>query len=744
MPESSAAPQTIPAPPELVAACEALPLSQLVDALREDQARRWRSGRGLPAESYLSGFPALAASPDDALVLIWGEALLRLESGAVPDPEEFRARFPHYAEALALQFELQRHLQPPDAPTLLLGATGTATGSGLPRVPGYEVLGEIARGGMGVVFRAPQVNLDRTVALKMLLAGKMASADEAQRFRTEAEAAAHLDHPNIVPIYEVGEYERHPYLCMKLVEGGTLARFRGSSDEAARLLATVARAVHYAHQRGVIHRDLKPGNILLDHEGQPHVADFGLARRLESDSKLTRTGAVMGTPAYMPPEQASGRRGEVTTLADVYSLGAVLYEMLTGRPPFQAETPFDTLSQIMEKEPEPPRTLNPLVAQDLNVVCLKCLEKDPHNRYGSAEELADDLDRWRRGEPTRARPPSTWQAVRYWLRRNLRAALCVLAVGLVLGSLVGCAAYMKVLQTPLTEAIDSSYGRLPATARPWLAALPRPEGPAFLALGLSALLAIITSGLAIVLLVRPNSPGADLSCGLAVGLVAAYVSLLCGGAWAFGAVQVKNRLHGFDNVLAIKQDLLQRQQDPAVDVWSIPGFGELRREVYGPDWQERRYPDLKGVSRDDQRAILYDKMVCDAMIGVQIGLLWGLPLFSTVMLVVPAVEALAPGHLWRRHRRTWPVTMAYIERIIPLVLTLQFGVMAVLSVAAVRSLAAGDWLSAYQRGFWPMEIALGMLILAQVATWRGWSRWLRLLLYAGGIVLLAWARLRLP
>jgi hypothetical protein len=471
------------------------------------------------------------------------------------------------------------------------------------------------------------------------------------------------------------------------------------------------------------------------------VTDFGLAKRLQADSQMTQTGAVMGTPAYMPPEQASGKRGEVTTLADVYSLGAVLYELLTGRPPFQGETPLDTLLQMMEKEPEPPRTLNPRLDRDLEAVCLKCLQKDSRQRYASAAELADDLKRWQRGEPTRARPPSAWQAVRYWLRQNLRAALWVLVVGTLLGALLGANGFGRILQPPLARSIDNSYGRLPSTPRPWLARLPRVEGPLLPIVVPAFILAFLSAGLAVVLLARPRTPGGDLSHGRAAGLVAAYVSSIFGGAWTFAGIGVGTTLQGFgenENSYALKYGQLhprERREFPS----NAPGFGEYRREVFEPGWLEDRYPDLKGLPEEKQREILYDKMECDAFLGVQAGLLIGWPLIFTLLLVVPALEALAAGALWRRYQRPWPVAAAYAERVVPLALSLMLAVIIALTFFVSRYIFTEDWFGTTQRALWPREALLAALIVAQAATWRGWRWPLRLSLHAGWLALAALA-----
>jgi serine/threonine protein kinase len=434
---------------DLVARCRGLPLPRLVEELRADQARRWRSGRRLGAEAYLGAFPALAASAEDALVLVWGEALLRFELGEAPRPEEYRARFPQHADALALQFELQGQLAAgPDAPTLarpsayVADSPSASATQARPEVPGYDILGELGRGGMGVVYRARQQDLDRLVALKMILAGAYAGSAERERFRAEALAVARLQHPNVVQVFAVGEHAGRPFLALELVQGGSLAgRLRGGPlppRQAAALAERLARAVQAAHEAGVIHRDLKPANILLTADGQPKVTDFGLAKRLDEQTAATPTGAILGTPAYMAPEQAGGQRGKVGPAADVWALGAILYELLTGRPPFQAATPLDTVLRVLNDNPVPPRQIQSQTPRELETICLKCLGKEPRQRYGSARDLADDLRRFLDSQPIQARPARTWERARKWaLRRPALAALLLLGSGVAVLALVG-------------------------------------------------------------------------------------------------------------------------------------------------------------------------------------------------------------------------------------------------------------------------------------------------------------------
>ena len=309
----------------------------------------------------------------------------------------------------------------------------------------YELLEEIAHGGMGAVYKARQVSLSRLVALKLILAGRLADVEDVGRFRREAEAAAQLDHPGIVPVYEVGEHNGQHFFSMGLVEGESLAHrvARGPlpAREAAALVQAVAEAMAYAHGHGVIHRDLKPGNILVDREGRPRITDFGIAKRMTEDSGQTRVGEVMGTPSYMPPEQARGSK-DVGPAADVYALGAVLYALLDGRPPFQAATVQETLRQVMDQEPMPPRRLNPSVPRDLETICLKCLQKDPRRRYASAAALAEDVRRYLAEEPILARPVSRCERALKWAhRRPAQAALLVAVFLAVLAGVAGSVFY---------------------------------------------------------------------------------------------------------------------------------------------------------------------------------------------------------------------------------------------------------------------------------------------------------------
>jgi serine/threonine-protein kinase len=380
--------------PQPVAKPDPVAIARRIDALCERFEEAWRSGESPRIEDHLPqrDDPAWSLALRELVAL---ERELRCGEGESPSPSEYRARFPDDADILTDVLDGDEDDR--RAPSTVLAANELIANT---RIGEYELIEEIGRGGMGVVFRARHGILGRTVALKMILSGDFASRSETRRFRAEAEAAANLDHPHIVPIHEVGEHAGRPYYTMRLLPGGSLAqRIRKSRIDprsAARLLSTVARAMHHAHRRGFVHRDLKPANVLFDEAGQPFVTDFGLAKRL-GQSGPTGQGALMGTPGYMAPEQAAGR-ADVSAAADVYSLGAILYELLAWRPPFRASTVIETLVQVMEAEPVSPRRLNPGVPVDLELICLKCLEKDPARRYASAAVLADDLDRHLLGE----------------------------------------------------------------------------------------------------------------------------------------------------------------------------------------------------------------------------------------------------------------------------------------------------------------------------------------------------------
>jgi eukaryotic-like serine/threonine-protein kinase len=328
----------------------------------------------------------------------------------------------------------------------------------LPSPPGYEVECILGRGGMGVVYKAKQLKLNRPVALKMLLAGRFAARAEVVRFKREGESVAALRHPNVVQIYDVSEYEGHPYFTMEFVEGGNLAaKLAGAPQpgaQAAAITIALARAVQVAHDAGIVHRDLKPANILLTADGTPKIGDFGLARHFQDESGLTITGSPVGTPSYMAPEQAIGKASAVGPAADIYSLGAILYEMLTGRPPFRGETATDTERQLIFQSPVPPSRLNHRVPRDLETICLKCLAKEPHRRYESAADLAADLEAFQRGEAISARRPNSVERIYRWIRRRPAASALIAASTLFVAVLIGIAGWIAVEDANRRHAIE--------------------------------------------------------------------------------------------------------------------------------------------------------------------------------------------------------------------------------------------------------------------------------------------------
>jgi serine/threonine protein kinase len=375
---------------------------------------------------------------------VLAEYLEAVESGAAPNRQDYLTRYPDLADELREFFgngdRMETLFKPIAGGDTLQIEIDDKCGE---RFGNYELLEEIARGGMGVVYKARQIGLNRTVALKMIRQGRLSSVDDKRRFRAEAELAAHLRHPNIVAIYDVGEHDGHPYFSMDYVEGTNLAALVADNPlpakRAAGYVKAVAEAVQYAHMQDLLHRDLKPSNILIDAADRVRITDFGLARRLNHDSSLTCTGQLLGTPSYMSPEQTAGKHEALGPASDIYSLGVVLYELITGRPPFRAANPLDTLLQIKHNEPVSPRLLNPKVPRDLETICLKCLQKEPARRYARAASLAEDLERYLTGRPILARPIHRPARVWRWCRRNpivasLAAVVLLLLVALAVGS----------------------------------------------------------------------------------------------------------------------------------------------------------------------------------------------------------------------------------------------------------------------------------------------------------------------
>jgi serine/threonine protein kinase/WD40 repeat protein len=422
---------------------------ELVSLISLDQRERWRRGQRPAAEEYLQRFPQLAANDELALDVIYGEFLLREELGEQADVRDFQTRFPEFADTLQDQIEFHRamassgsaRLTEQDTHRSELAAQQTKSPeSRLPAhlthfVPGYEILSELGRGGMGIVYRARQLSLNRLVALKMLRAGDCGSAALLARFQAEAEAVARLHHPNIVQIYDYGEHDGMPYLALELVEGGPLSAMPNGKPrdprEAAEIVVTLARAVQFAHEQGIVHRDLKPGNVLVAAPASKgslarkiKITDFGLAKVFrEGEESHTQTGTIVGTPSYMAPEQARGQSPLVGPATDVYALGTILYELLTGQPPFKAASAIETLHQVLTTEAASPSHHQPRLPRDLVTIVTRCLHKEPHCRYASAAALAEDLERFLQDRPIRARRTSPAERVWRWCRRNPSLAL---------------------------------------------------------------------------------------------------------------------------------------------------------------------------------------------------------------------------------------------------------------------------------------------------------------------------------
>lgn len=548
----------------------------------------------------------------------------------------------------------------------------------------YELIKEIGRGGMGVIFHAKHVTLNRDSALKMLLGGKYSSQEELQRFRIEAEAAAKLDHPGIVPIYETGSIDGKPYFAMKLVKGGSLATrmdtYRRNIRDGVALLESVALAVYHAHQRGILHRDLKPANILIDSEMQPLVADFGLAKNTAGLGDVTHTGAIIGTPSYMSPEQASSHT-TMTVAGDIYSLGAILYEILTGTPPHKGANAIETLLLVREGIVQPPSRRSSQVDPDLELICMKCLKKDPGERYETAQMLAKDLRAWLSNMPLSVRPPSWTEQVKQWLRQNRQLAHTAFTV------LMGIVVTAPFALSLVGDDYASVYDQFPQERRPWLFSMG--TIPAFIHWALTIILVFIlwpSVGFLNALLSQPVTWQQSVRSGVvASAVLMGSFSLLLG--WLPLMRMVDNQ----SQVLVLTEA-----------IWPKEGQNPSYRQRLA----DEMLPGLADIPREQRATVVAKRMASDRIAAAPAALLRLLCVEFMLMIPVVYGTVLAGSLIQRRQRLLWTFsryTMAWWLAGIALLLTLDA--------------VFGDFASQKVNRFVQGVLQLGIALLACTLLW---------------------------
>ncbi|QDT08531.1 serine/threonine-protein kinase [Planctomycetes bacterium K23_9] len=513
--------------------------------------------------------------------------------------------------------------------------------SKLPQLDGYELLEELGRGGMGVVYRARHEKLDRIVAIKMILAGQFASADSIARFELEAETAARLDHPGIVPIYETGQSGDHHFFSMKLIDGSPLSalldQFQPDQRKSAELMIKIAQAVQHAHQRGVLHRDLKPANVLIDPDGQPLLTDLGLAKQLDNDSAITQTGLVLGSPGFMSPEQAAGK-ADVTVAADVYAMGAILYWMVAGRAPITGENAFDVVRRTIEHEPESMREIRSDADRDLNLICLKALQKAPDQRYASADDFATDLQAWLDGEPLSVKPPTLFTSTRRWVQKNFRGVAVGVGTGTICGLWMGLTILLQIAEQQFDTA-SSLHEQLEAADPPWIteAFAWVKKVPAGLGDSLVPWITVVTAicGIATIGLSKPKRGESGAAPALTATLLSGILAFVISWAWA----PIANRAEQ-----ASEQDL-QLLSDY---VFLHPDDRHLAEEVLF-----QRYPGLPKANSWQRSELMQSKIVSDQISSIPAALWTGLIVTAFIAALPIFASSLFAGLVWHREHRGW-------------------------------------------------------------------------------------------